>query len=370
MDWMLVRMLRAWRVTIVVFHKGLSPFFIGLFFLLFRALMSLGLALDNLIFPTLRKVDVLAPIVIVGNPRTGTTFLHRFLVDQRLGAGTELWRMIAPSITWQILIKPFLSKLEGISPSRHHGAAAHRTGLQYVETEDCSTFFRFFDGPFVYGFFLSWDEQDWRQMFDLKTRNTSSRDFQWFRSIWSRNLLITRQKRVVAKAFSLSLRLPEFFEEFPDARVIYVVRDPVTFVPSALSLITGVLEDKYGFWCQPENLREVFIGRTYISLLALSQTFCDHWAKGLIPREKVLIVTYDLMMSDFEAVAGEIFSFVGQDVSPQLIEETHLVSEQQQKWHSGHYYRAEDFGLTPEKIRDDYAFLYETFGLTHECSWI
>ena len=35
---------------------------------------------------------------------------------------------------------------------------------------------------------------------------------------------------VIAKVFSLGMRLPSFMERFPDARVLYMVRDPLSTI--------------------------------------------------------------------------------------------------------------------------------------------
>ena len=45
-----------------------------------------------------RKTRANRPIVLVGNPRTGTTFLQRFLSDDGFGAGMELFLMLYPSL--------------------------------------------------------------------------------------------------------------------------------------------------------------------------------------------------------------------------------------------------------------------------------
>ena len=91
----------------------------------------------------------LPPIVIVGNPRSGTTFLHRFLISQKLGTGSQLWQLIYPSVVVQKIIKPILPVLEYISPAKHHSTEAHKTSLSSVETDDVSLLFRFLDGFFL-----------------------------------------------------------------------------------------------------------------------------------------------------------------------------------------------------------------------------
>src|SRR5205814_8134925 len=131
----------------------------------------LAMALDNLLFPRLGKARANRPIVLVGNPRTGTTFLQRFLADEGFGAGMELFLMLYPSLTLQKLLKPILPLLEKVSPARFHSTEAHQTSLSSVETDDVAVLFRHLDGFFLYGFFLSFEDDDMLPYFDPRVRD-------------------------------------------------------------------------------------------------------------------------------------------------------------------------------------------------------
>ena len=214
---MLFRMLKMWGALAHSFNKRISPVFtiVGVGFL--HLVNSLGMALDHIFFPSLRNIKIKNPVIIVGNPRSGTTFLQRFLVEHGFGTGMRLWKMIYPSLTWQTLLKPFLPLLEKASPARHHASAAHKTSLTGIETDDPALFFRYFDGFFVYGFFLAWAKEDLKEMFDPNNRDTSRRDFAYLGKMWKRNLLGENQERMIPKLFSLSVRIPRFLEFYPDA---------------------------------------------------------------------------------------------------------------------------------------------------------
>ena len=82
-----------------------------------------------------RTVDVMNPIVIAGLPRTGTTFLQRFLHRNGVGKGQTLIEQLLPSKGLQRCAKPFLPLLEKYSPTRHHNSKIHKTGLDEIETE-------------------------------------------------------------------------------------------------------------------------------------------------------------------------------------------------------------------------------------------
>jgi hypothetical protein len=358
---MIKRIGLAWLTVGRTFGTWLSPVGTLFFMSLLRTLVATGMTFDDLFIPGLRRSRLDRPIVIVGNPRSGTTFLHRFLVDQRVGAGLRLWEMMFPSLLLRRLVRPLLPVLETISPARHHSTVAHDTGLTSVETDDASMLFRHFDGFFLYGFILAFAEKDYRAMFEPTVRDTSKRDFAWFERLWRDNAFRHESHRVVAKLFSLGTRLPRFIEHFPDARILYMVRDPVQVIPSGLSLVTGVLDKRFGFWTLPEETRERFIERLYQAFVLLLRTFHEDWVAGRVPRDRVMLVRFDRLMQDFDGLMDEILAFVEVDKTPELQREIARVAVEQRKFQSQHKYDAKKFGIDVERIRKDCAFVYETF---------
>jgi omega-hydroxy-beta-dihydromenaquinone-9 sulfotransferase len=333
--------------------------FTALLFL--RILTTLSIPLDYIFFPKLRKKKIENPIVIVGNPRSGTTFLHRFMVDNRLGAGMRLWKMLFPSLVVQKILSPFLKIVEKINPAKYHTNAAHKTGITSVETDDPSLLFRFFDGFFVYGFFLTWSDTAYIDEFEPANRDTSERDFRWFEKMWVRNTISEKNDRIIAKLFSLGMRLPKFFEYFPDAKILYTIRDPLETVPSGLSLVTGVLDNRYGFWKLPEERRAFFIERLYHAFLELSLKFYEDYVNCFIPKNKIKIIRYDRLMSDFDNVMFEIAKFTDIELTDDLITEIRKISEKQKVFKSEHKYNLGKFGLTKERILKDYEKIYNQF---------
>ena len=355
------RMLKAYLAAGKTFHTWISPVFTLFGIMTLHVTVSLGMALDHLFFPSLRRKKIEKPIIIVGNPRSGTTFLQRFLVENGFGAGMRIWKMLYPSLTLQTLLKPLLPLLEKMSPARFHAKAAHETSLTGIETDDPALLFRYFDGFFVYGFFLAWAEEDLRILFDPEIRNTSHRDFNWLKKMWTRNLISEKQDRVAAKLFSLGTRIPQFLEAFPDAKILYMIRDPLETVPSGLSLVTGVLDGRFGFWNLPDKRKQRYIERLYTAFLELSMRFHRDYTGGQIPRESLLIVPYHRIMRDFDNLMKDIIRFVGTDPSPELLEIIGKTAEKQRAYQSNHIYDLKKFGLVESRIRKDYAPIYKTF---------
>ncbi len=356
---MLNRMFLVYKAISSTFHKTISPLFtfFGIFFL--HIIVSIGLVLDYIFFPSLWKKKVTNPIVIVGNPRSGTTFLQRFLVSNGFGTGMPIWKMLYPSLTLQTLIKPFLPMMEKFSPARHHNKAAHNTTLTGIETDDPSLLFRYFDGFFLYGFFLSWSDKDLKPLFEPENRDTSKRDFKWLNTIWKRNLTGDKAERNVAKLFSLSVRLPQFLKQYPDAKILYLVRDPLQTVPSGLSLVTGVLDARFGFWNLPEEKRSRFIERLYNAFLDLTLRFHSDYTEERIAADKIKLVHYDRIMQDFDYLMDEIMEFVEVKPSDELLKTVQKTAEKQRQYKSKHKYDLDKFGLNEDKIRKDYAVIYK-----------
>jgi hypothetical protein len=361
MNSIFARMSRVYRVLRRTHKVTVAPLFIAVLFGVLRAIVAVGMALDNVFFARLRRTRAHRPIVLVGNPRTGTTFLQRFLVDEGFGTGMELFLMLYPSLLLQKILRPLLPLLERISPAKFHSTDAHETSLSSVETDDVGVLFRYLDGFFLYGFFLSFDDEDMLRWFEPQVRDTSARDMAWLDALWRRSLVLHNADRNVAKLFSLAVRLPQFLKRFPEAQILYMARDPLAVIPSSMSLVIGVLDRAFGFWSLPEEVRKRWLDRMYKAWVLLLRRFHDDWTSGAIDKRRVLVVRYDRMMLDFEGLMDEMCPFLGHPITPALRATIRARGEKQRKYESEHRYDLEKFGLTEAQIRRDCAFFYETF---------
>ena len=252
------------------------------------------------------------------------------------------------------------------------GSRQRRFGIQFedggtpraatsIETDDVSLLFRYLDGFFFYGFILTFDEQDLFHWVDPKLRDTSKRDFDWFESMWKRNMISNKGDRYIGKLFSLSGTLPAFQKRFPDSKVLYMIRDPLSVIPSGLSLVTGVLDKKFNFWSLDEKLQTRFIERLYTALVQLLNRFHDDWTSGNINKEKVHIVRFDTMMTEFEPLMASILEFIQVEPTSELTKQIQITAEEQRRYESEHKYNLKKFGLTEERIRQDCEQIYKTF---------
>ena len=343
------------------FKVWIPTLILGVVVTVLRIIVNIFMLLDYVFFPSLINKKIQNPIIIVGNPRSGTTFLHRYLIKHNIGAGSQLWQLIYTSIILQKIMKPILPILDRFSPTRYHSTEAHKTSLSSIETDDASMLFRFFDGFFLYGFFLTWSKDNLFDWVDPKVRDNSYRDFNWFESMWKRTLRFHKSDRMIAKLFSVSANCPAFLDKFSDAKILYMVRDPLSVIPSGLSLVTGVLDKSFNFWSMPEEDRQHFIDRLYDALKELLLRFHDDWVNGRIDKSRVMIVKFDSMMSNFDGLMDEILEFVDYDASNDFLEDIKRTADKQKNFKSGHKYDLEKFGLTEKQIKKDCAKIYKTF---------
>ena len=354
------RKLKAYKIVGNTFGTWFNPITTGFFLSLMRLFVSIFLFIDKIFYKIARKPSLHKPIVIVGNPRSGTTFLQRYLINSGIGRGSQLWQLIYPSIILQKVIKPFLPLLEKLSPARHHSTEAHKTSLTSIETDDVGLFFRYFDGFFLYGFLFSFADEDFFKYFDPEHRDTSKRDFDWYENVWARNAY-KKDLPYIGKLFSLSTNLPSFQKRFPDSRILYMIRDPLSVIPSGLSLVTGVLDKRFGFWSLAPNIRERYIERLYNALVTLLIRFNNDWENNKIDKSKVMIVRYDHLMTNFEKLMNDIFIFTNHEPSQELRNEIKNTAEEQKNYKSKHKYDLKKFGLSEERIKKDCSSIYKTF---------
>ena len=356
----LQRLFTAYFTIGKIFGKWFSTILTGLLISFLKIIIIIFNFLDTIFYSKKMKIKPKNTILIVGNPRSGTTFLQRFL-SKNFGTGSELWEMIFPSIILQKLIKPILPILERFSPTKHHSTVAHKTNLSSVETDDAAILFRYNDGFFLYGFILAWNKSDLFHWFDPKSRDTSDRDLKWLQSIWSKKLFKSGQNYYFGKLFSLSANMPKFQNDFKDNKILYMIRDPLELIPSGLSLLTGVLDKKFGFWNKSEKLKNRYLLRLYDALKELLIRFHDDWINDRIDKSRVKIITFNRLMNDFDNLMSEILEFLEIDKSEEIKKIIIDTAKKQKTFKSKHTYNLEKFGLSQEKIKKDFQKIYSTF---------
>jgi omega-hydroxy-beta-dihydromenaquinone-9 sulfotransferase len=359
---------RLWHITGIqrrVFGLRVRPYLLLGALASLRSFVALTWRLDSLFYRGFKREVVDRPIFIVGNPRSGTTFLHRFLAEQGDVVGMQLYQMLVPSLTGQALLRPLLPILGALNPGKHHAAAAHETSLDALETDDAAIFLRFFDGVFLYAYFLCWDDPDPRHMFEQFEPGSpqTERDLDFYEQCLRRNLHRSGKSRVLGKLFTFPPRIDDVLRRFPDAKLIYMVRDPSETLPSGLSLVTGVQEQAFRISRLPEPTRARFLARLSEGLSLLLTRFVERYQADEIPADNLMVVRYPDLMADFEGTMNRVLEFAELDASPEFRERIREVAQRQRSRTSGHAYSLAQYGLDAQQIVDELAEVYRTFDL-------
>ena len=75
------RVLKVYEILRNNFKLRFIPILVGIYLLFIRLLVFIFSILDLFFFSKLRHIKIKQPILIVGNPRSGTTFLHHYLTS-------------------------------------------------------------------------------------------------------------------------------------------------------------------------------------------------------------------------------------------------------------------------------------------------
>jgi omega-hydroxy-beta-dihydromenaquinone-9 sulfotransferase len=363
--------LRLYRVMGKTFGQWVRP--LGAFMLLQvrQAISAITLGLDYVFYPRHRKQVIDRPIFIVGNPRSGTTFLHRLLLGAGDTAAFELWEMLFPAITARKLLGGIVPRLDRLSPARYHASDVHDTSLRGIETDDVAWFFRTLDGPFAWAYFLAWQDK-WgsalsKRIFGIDgvSAHEEDRFFKYYEACWRRNLTLKGVDRILVKSSMLTFRLDALLRRYPDCRLVYVVRDPVEVIPSGMSLLSSVLENGYDVWNRTKKEdQERWLENLYQASGDMLRVFRDAEVAGRIPERNLCVVRYEDLLQNLEPTMARILDFIEVKPSVEFEEEVAAQAERQRSYTSRHEHSPDKFGLDPERIRHDLGFVYDAYGLS------
>lgn len=365
------RYLRVYGVIGKTFGSWFKP--LGAFTLLQvrQAISALTLGLDYAFFPRHRKQAIDRPIFIIGNPRSGTTFLHRFLLGAGDMAALELWEMMFPAITARKLLGGIVPRLDKLNPAQYHPSDVHDTSLRGIETDDVAWFFRTMDGPFAWAYFTAWRDT-WGSAFSRRTfgidgvsAKEENRFFRYYEAVWRRNLTAKGANRILVKSSMLTFRLDALLRRYPDAKLVYIVRDPVEVIPSGMSLLASVLENGFdAFNRTSKEEQDKWLENLYQASGDMLRVFRDAELDGRIPEKNLCVVRYEDLLKNLEPTMARILDFIEITPGAKFEEELRQQAEKQRGYTSRHQHSPDKFGLDPERIRRDLAFVYDAYGLS------
>ena len=299
------------------------------------------------------------PLVIVGMPRTGTTALHRLLLEDPQFQGPEKWLLSAPMprppvATWSEnrWFQKELDELDarfGASPEQRaaHNMLAH-------EADECLWLQR---QSFVsHMWACNWSAATYDTWWQAQDEAAS---YDYLRQCLQLIGLNDRDRRWLLKNPSHVLHLDQLFRIFPDARVIQTHRDPAKAIASLCAILMG------GHHIMERDRRE-----QRANIMGMREA--AKWSHGLRDAMPVRAAhptqVMDVVHANFHAdplgVVRQIYAFAELELTPTI--ETAMASRIEAKpelAHGVHRYAAADFGLGEEEIREIFSSYIAAFDL-------
>ena len=346
-----------------------------IFLLLFYTVWPIGqlihwfcFLLDDILFPGHKKQVIEKPLFIIGNLRSGSTFLHRLLSrDSETFTSLTTWDIyLTPSVI-QKKITQFVSRLDTKLGGHLHRllyAFDRRTLGQFKihrisffePEEDENILLHLWDSFWVSFLFPFMDEMPNYHHFDeAMSARHKRRIMAFYKSMLQRHIYATGKKFFVAKNPAFSPKIETLLEFFPDARIIYLARNPLDMLPSTVSWINYARR----VFTEPKE--------KYLYLEEILD-FTQHWYRYPLryldshPSPRHLILNYDDLIQRPEAVIRSFYEQFGYPDQPGLDDIVDQAVKETLSFNSDHVYSYEEMGFTRQQIVEIYADIFERFG--------
>ena len=319
----------------------------------------IALRLDDWLYPSLRQVQIIKPLFILGLPRSGTTLLHRLIAsDHSVFTAMPLWEsLLAPAVCekrllrrlrtvdrwfgsplWRILCA--IQRMVTQSFQDVHATTLHSPEEDYLALLP-------FGGCFLRVICSPRDRDVWK-LGHFGNHVAPARKEQListYKRILQRHLYFRGQHlHVLSKNPSLTSWLPELAEEFPCGCFVGLRRTPHQSVPSQLSSLRSSMAFFGTDVAEPE------IVQRFVELLASYWRTLDQ-ANEVLPFERFQLIEYEQLVGDsYPLIRGTLHQF-GYSLSEQSLAELNIECSCQREYRSMHRYCLKSLGSTVDSWR-------------------
>ena len=334
----------------------------------------LSFLLDNIFFRGHRDQQVRVPVFIIGNPRSGTTFLHRLVAkDTDRFSTMKMWEILfAPSITQRKMVeglaafdrwigRPVQKRLDKTEQDWQEQNVMHEVSLREPEEDDYLLLhiWSALTTGLSAGLF---EEAIPYTYFDAEMpREARDRIMDFYKRCLRRHVYADRcarrgeERQYLAKNPALCPKVDSLLEHFPDAKIIYLVRSPLEMLPSYVNMMMFSWR-VLGIPVEDHALRDY--------LIEMARHWYTHPLErlGRAPTENHVVVKYDDLVKAPEETVREIYGRFGFEVGPAFERVLQEESARARHYSSRHDYSPEESGLSRQRIFDTYRDIFERFG--------
>ncbi len=354
--------------------KRLLAHLLILSLLTFWAFMNaICLQIDRLLFPGCRRVAIEKPVFIIGNARSGTTLFHRLLCgDETRFVYFRTWEILFPSLVQKKILRGLFTGIRRLFPGSFARLVAweerqltslkqqHPIGINKAEEDEFLLLIPFASATLTV-LFPYVEELTELVTFDWRPAPIRKRIMRFYRECVSRQLCFHGGDRaLLSKNPTFVMKIQSLVEEFPDAKFVYLVRNPFETIPSLLKLMQTIW---LGLGLDSDHIesttRELADGcmRDYnYAVETLSKLADDRYA----------IVTYTDLVGDPKATVEKVYDRLNLSVSPDFEQRLTAERSRQKRYHSSNVYSLSEFGLSEAELFEKLSEIIERFGFRPE----
>lgn len=292
--------------------------------------------------PAIATRGVEAPVVIVGQMRSGTTRAHRLLACDPDFACTRLFETLDPVPHGCGLDRrvPAAAAAMGIVRLCNPALAAIHPVAPFAPEEEF--------GLHAFSLWGAQFEGQWHVPgFVAHCEAAGVAEVGAVYGEFRQLLQIAGHSRGLDPAQPWLLKAPQFCHDldallgvFPDARVIRLNRAPAAVVASGASLVWNQMR------IQSDHADRAAIGAEWLRKTALRQRALDASLAGTAH----LALDYDEVSRDWRAAMRRVYDFLGKELTP-AVEARMARFVRRSTAHRGHHYALEAFGLDERMVR-------------------
>ena len=337
----------------------------------FWIVVAVGRFLDHIFFPAFRRQEIRQPVFIIAPPRSGTTFLQKLLAQNREAfAPVLMYQTIFPSIFLQKIIlgiaslgrnqDSFLGLVVTWIERRFFGGWDNMHKMRLAQPEEDDGFFVYtFVTEAIYLLFpyvrLLWGAGFADDLPVVQRR----RVMRYYRSCLQRHLYLHgKNKILLSKATQLSGSVLSLRDEFPDARVINILRNPADSIASHVSVFYPVWH-----WIEPSLPKKSQASREYAELAAA-------WFRHLeekdtrAERSRYMRILYRDLVSRPAETVRSIYRHFRIPLSARASARITRAGKKSLNFKSNHRYSLREFGLSADWLRHELGPMMKRHGFS------
>jgi hypothetical protein len=326
-------------------------------------------ALDPILFPSLRKVEVREPVFIIGHGRSGTTLTFRLISqDEGRFSSFVLWECYFPSLLQKKAIRAAAAldarvlggafdRLARQFEDWRYGASRHIhvMALDLPEEDDISLFY-----SMASGFWMT--KMPWMADLDFFYVDTwpeakQRRLTRFYKELVRRQICLNGSDKIhLSKNPYWTGRVEALIEAFPDAKFIVNIRDPRDTIPSLLKLNLGAWKRLDWDDAKKRESLEVLIKQSWYNYRHPLEILEAH------PDTPSAILEYGDLTSNPASAISEVYRKLDLPISSTFGALLSKESKRAKKHKTSFAYSLDEFGLEGDVIREQLGDLFERFG--------